>query len=749
MEFNRLSSEAYENLTSIRRLRRDWRTQNRRLRRYRELLNSITPEHYSSYERLHNATMSNFVAEQDCSERVGELTEAIETTLDLYAQNTDDGSSPEFCEDCNEIVIRDEDGETDNYAYVENCNTEICEFCHDNNYRACYDCGREHHEDDDELRYSDTAGEYYCEDCYWETFSTCEECGDERYNDDMRWENEDYPVCEDCATSNVNYPEWFVQDSIENLACGVNQFDTYHSYMSTDDNILSETKTKEVVRYDEPETFDYIKSKRWLGLELELHAYCDSLETIGHISSESITNTLSDEHRDMFGEDSKGYSGVYVEYDGSITGIDEEDIRSGEVVFKPRRGDYFLRDAKLVTKALKSELNAFVTSRCGVHIHLDARDFDWHHRVVLNTFVKLFEPHLYSWLPASRRSGSYAKPISQRWEVWNVAQCRDTFIDFWYDNNRFSEDKLNSKRYHGLNQHSSFYYEGPGSIEVRYHQGSLNSEKIMHWAVLWTQIFDRSREIADEFLNRENISSVNFSEKLISGFYNRATSSNPNNVDFTQEDRDNEKLFWENKRNRKVIKKRVEYFKRVLRHFEIPKALHRRLWNMNISSFLSFHLTDEPIISIDNFFEIMEIPSETRKFYANMLKERLTNGQTPSSHYNNCFYRNGGVVEFDIDKLAFNIVDYETDKYILASSNDKRGISVRRGSALSYNHINYTLLNDITDGIDNIPYNVTYREIRRDFNGDELIRLRNSLFSHHTTERMPYAFNRAFNHSGR
>tara|TARA_R100000234_G_C4905618_1_gene137593 strand:- start:6 stop:650 length:645 start_codon:yes stop_codon:yes gene_type:complete len=211
----------------------------------------------------------------------------------------------------------------------------------------------------------------------------------------------------------------------------------------------------------------------------------------------------------------------------------------------------------------------------------------------------------------------------------------------------------------------------------------------MHWAVLWTQIFDKSREIADEFLNRENISSLTFSEDFISGFYKVSSYNNPNNVKYTQGDKDNEVLFWENKRNGKVLKKRVKYFKKVLRHFEIPKALHRRLWNMNINSFISYHLTDDPIISIDNFFEIMEIPSKTKEFYANMLKDRLTNGNTPSSHYNNCFYRNGGVVEFDKDKLAFNIVDYETDKYILASSNDTRGTSVRRGSALSYNHINY------------------------------------------------------------
>jgi len=662
------------------------------------------------------------------------------------------GSLEQPCLDCLETTIRDEDGEPNsNHYLVQHNHREICTDCRDAYYFECYSCDCEDHMDSDVMWRSEVNDEYYCEDCYYDTFSHCEGCGTEEFSDDLRWDEEDeYPYCQSCCEDNSrnSQPDWEVQDNIDNLSCGISQYDKHYAYFGdTDENV-----TTNVRRYLEDETFDYIKSKRWLGLELELHAYCESLEDIGYVARNSITETLTEEHKSKFDGSWKGMSGTYCEYDGSITGSDDEEIRSGEVVFAPRRGDYFIRDSKLVTKALKSELNAFVTSRCGVHLHLDARDFDWYHRIVLTAFVKLFEPHLYSWLPPSRRTGSYSRPISQMWNAFEYVKDRESFINFWYDTNRFSMDKLNGKRYYGLNHHSSFYYEGPGSIEMRYHQGSLNAEKIKHWAILWTNVFDKSKEIANKLMDKANSGSTNralLAKELVSGLYD------VNHMNFLSDsERDNENLFWDtlNRKSRtdEVCKARLEYFKKVVKRFEIPKANHRRLWNMNLQTFCSTLKPTQPIISIDNFFEVMEIPASTRAFYANMLKERLSNASTPDTHYNNCFYRNQGVVEFDVDKLAFNIVDYETDRIILVKDNPFVDPNdMRRSSKLSYSHVNYTLLGDIVEEFKNLPYNITYGKLQTlSSDGVENPRnlVRNSLFSY--SERRPHSSDRAFSHNG-
>jgi len=632
------------------------------------------------------------------------------------------GDSTEYCDCCTESLPRAT--ESTESILIRSTSEQICEDCHQE-YVSCTQCGNEAHEDSDYVRFSEVAEDYFCEDCYYDTFSNCEDCGREDYNDDMSFSEDGYSYCVDCYREETRYPDWEVNDSIETLSCGVTQFDNKIGEMSPVSAIRP--AITEIKRYEEPETFEILKSKRWIGLEIETHAYCGSMEDINYVASRAIRDSLTDEHRENLGTSSR-YSGLWTEHDGSITGIDDDDIRSGEVVFMPRRGDYFARDSKLVVNALKTKLDAFVSSRCGLHIHIDARDFDWHHRMVLTTFVKLFEPHLFSWLPASRKLGSYSRSVSQAFGQFTSVTNRDEFIDFWYDTNRYSDDKLNSKRYHGLNQHSSFYYEGPRSIEIRYHQGTLNAEKIKHWAVLWTQIFDKSREIA------ENLFRTNTPQKLMEAFTDGLINHNTMSDFYSSVEIENEELFLENKRNRRVIKRRVEYFKRLVRHFDIPKRVHRRVWNMNLLKVYSECSNSNPIISIDNFFEVMQIPEDTQKFYSEMLKKRLSDAQTPESHYSQCFNRNRGVVEWNTEDSVFKIIDYELDRLQLRKKNPlERGNNTFWGAFLSYNHINYTLLKTLVDDrYDTLTHKITYGKMLSSYTDSTRMQsiLRNSLFSH-------------------
>ena len=118
--------------------------------------------------------------------------------------------------------------------------------------------------------------------------------------------------------------------------------------------------------------------------------------------------------------------------------------------------------------------------RCvrGQHMHFDARDLDWYHRVVIAGIVKAIEPHLYSMLPSSRRNNRYCIPMSQRWSDFKYVKDRDSFVDFWYDTCSYNDSRWNDKRYYGLNMHPGPREGGMGSIEIRYHNGTLNKTKM-------------------------------------------------------------------------------------------------------------------------------------------------------------------------------------------------------------------------------------------------------------------------------
>ena len=75
--------------------------------------------------------------------------------------------------------------------------------------------------------------------------------------------------------------------------------------------------------------------------------------------------------------------------------------------------------------------------------------------------------------------------MSQRWSDFKYVKDRDSFVDFWYDTaltttvvgtTRDTMDSICTLDYEG----------GIGSIEIRYHNGTLNKTKMRAWAIFWT-----------------------------------------------------------------------------------------------------------------------------------------------------------------------------------------------------------------------------------------------------------------------
>lgn len=159
-------------------------------------------------------------------------------------------------------------------------------------------------------------------------------------------------------------------------------------------------------------------------------------------------------------------------------------------------------------KNLCSELqkNDFHVDRTtGLHIHLDGRGLFPRTKSKdepkalkqLWVFYHCFEDVLHSFLPNSRVTNRYCKPLRQQARLMSVEVAK-TLRDLekvWYKQERITDidyrksHKYDDSRYCGVNLHSLL---GAKHLEIRYHSGTLNAVKILHWANLHLSILDKS-----------------------------------------------------------------------------------------------------------------------------------------------------------------------------------------------------------------------------------------------------------------
>ena len=619
--------------------------------------------HYSSVqeEELEELYFKDNVYQDE----VGEAIYLFEKVANAYIQN----QRKDSCDDCQKIIVI-----TEEFSFRNESDREICADCSDD-YRACASCHYPVHLDN----VYNSPGEQpepYCSECFYDRYFHCEECGDTGNLDESRWcEDREQYFCTDCY-SNVDVL-WEVQDDISTLHCSYGR--------RVEAELYGDEYT--CFRYIDRPNHDELKSRRFMGVEIECHNYTSDFDDIQWYVRKAISSKLDREslpQRAIREFEDGGYPrsqflGVQVVTDGSINGIDDGDVRSGEVVLSPRQGSYFIRDVDAVCSGLKANLDSFVTHRTGLHLHIDSRDLDWYHRAVLTMFTKLAEPHIYSWLAPSRHNGHYSRPISQQWNSFREVTGRSEFIDFWYDTNGYTRDRHGSgKRYHSLNMHCSFAEDRTGSIELRHHQGTLNANKIKHWAIFWGCIFDKCKEIGDSLysLRGEDCIKETVDEMLsLPSRYYRSS------YDVTN----------------KYLKGKVNY-----RNISELRNFFKRSYN--------------PIIDIDNFFNIMEIPYETKYFYISMLRDRLRSDEVTRNaigHYSNCFYNNMGVVEWDEETMLFKSKSFEEDKIELKNERHEHSQHfykvLREGSSirgLSSKNLESTLLKHLADENYRLPRDI-------------------------------------------
>jgi len=155
------------------------------------------------------------------------------------------------------------------------------------------------------------------------------------------------------------------------------------------------------------------------------------------------------------------------------------------------QGDWGYKQIKRLCKYLRGKN---ISHKCGYHVHFDGRDYDWQEIKKIWAVYKVLEPIIQGLMPKSRTNNHYCRPIRQSFERIMSIDSNNELYEVWYDgfwDDEYDEEphehKYNESRYTGFNLHAWFYQQ---TIEVRYHTGTTDFNKIINWIKLNKKIID-------------------------------------------------------------------------------------------------------------------------------------------------------------------------------------------------------------------------------------------------------------------
>jgi hypothetical protein len=145
-----------------------------------------------------------------------------------------------------------------------------------------------------------------------------------------------------------------------------------------------------------------------------------------------------------------------VDEDGSLPD------NGAEYVSPVLSGTVNLLSLKKITDSLSTTGHA-ISKECGLHVHIGTKGLTPKHLNKIGRFVYNWEPLFYACLPASRETVIYCKKLDLE-QVERLDGIGDP-----------------NTRYKGLNMQA---LKKHGTLEFRYHSGTLNYEKIARWVKL-------------------------------------------------------------------------------------------------------------------------------------------------------------------------------------------------------------------------------------------------------------------------
>ena len=242
------------------------------------------------------------------------------------------------------------------------------------------------------------------------------------------------------------------------------------------------------------ETFDVCNIKRFVGIE-----------------SEAIYHDVPGDECD-YEEYIDVPTGWQAVYDGSLSegGVELKTTR-------PIQGDIIQSRVKGLVQSYEYE-DAFIDNSCGLHIHFNAIDLNVQDMKNMIYIIKGIENTIIDSMIKNRKNNRYCRTLSRlKYIDLDRVKNLSDLCKLWYNNLTYSDERMtmshyNNSRYHGFNLHSRFYM---GTIEFRYHEGTMRYEDIMDWIYFCRNIINSARIMSNDKLSRQG---TKYRNKLIETF---------------------------------------------------------------------------------------------------------------------------------------------------------------------------------------------------------------------------------------
>jgi hypothetical protein len=234
-------------------------------------------------------------------------------------------------------------------------------------------------------------------------------------------------------------------------------------------------------KFHNSKTFDNNKSERHIAAEIEVSSV--------RKKAENLADTV------------RNWGGAIV-HDGSIDGNNPFEINTA-----PANGDMYLKQVNEICSNLKS-LSGEANKSCGLHVHVDARDFNFYDIRKLVFLYSKIEDSLFQLVPVSRRNSRFCKPCAKEYvrDLESLSSPKANsgkIIENVYGSkvvlSDVSRDKYHDARYRALNVHSWVYR---GTIECRLFEGTVNYTDIANWGMLWASILDYAYEMTEKEIRK-------------------------------------------------------------------------------------------------------------------------------------------------------------------------------------------------------------------------------------------------------
>lgn len=200
---------------------------------------------------------------------------------------------------------------------------------------------------------------------------------------------------------------------------------------------------------------------------------------------------------------------VVAKWKGSIVYDGTLPHRGFEINTSPAAGDLYIRQITDICEKL-DVAEAETSSQCGLHVHLDARDYNYCDLYRLVKVYAAIEPALFGMVSSSRHNSAYAMKCADKLEKafkgdkLSHIQLKERLCNAVYGqaDSSLRNDKRGAGpgtgRYYALNLHSWFHR---GTIECRLFDGTLDKNEIINWGVLWANILDFTLHSSDDELS--------------------------------------------------------------------------------------------------------------------------------------------------------------------------------------------------------------------------------------------------------